>query len=305
MITDPDGTRVISSVGWVDRGALWVFDSVSAGPNVGELSDARYLVLHGGRLGQFAVVHHWDGGRVSITAHAFSEPARELGRIDVRGWTGSLHGQEAVWDCLPRSYVSYLKEDATGSAGYFAIRRVGVDVQVSRLGWFDDGDYDHDYQGVVSITEVPELDEVIFGVQRSSTLVRCTATGTSVSGEVQLTGHLGNPVPVASRLGPSIWVTDYDTVVRLSRPGLTVESSAALSSTSMFVGDPWVPTDERYLVVARPGSGDVVILDPDDLRITESIDVGRQPLEASVLNTGQLVARDWKTGDTLLGRVAG
>ena len=48
----------------------------------------------------------------------------------------------------------------------------------------------------------------------------------------------------------------------------------------------------------------MVILDAQDLQTSESIYLGRQPLTAAVLEGGQVVGRDWQTGDALLGQVA-
>jgi YVTN family beta-propeller protein len=49
----------------------------------------------------------------------------------------------------------------------------------------------------------------------------------------------------------------------------------------------------------RPGSSDVAVIDPSTLAFAKTIHVGRQPLVAVVLDAGQIIARDWKTGDLL------
>lgn len=250
------------------------------------------------------VVHHWRGERIRITVHAFRDSGRAVSRMDVTGWTGTITGDEGAWASLPAWYVGYLNRAATRTAGYFLIQRVGSAVQVSRLDWCDQRGYDLAYQGVVSVTEVPETGETLFGVQRSSVLVRCSQDGSSVTGEVWLPGHLGNPAPVCAALSDSVWVTDYNTLVRVDRREWTVKASAILSSPPAFVGNPWLPVSERYAAVARPASGDVVIVDAQDLHVTEIVRLGRQPLVAAVLRAGQLVARDWKTGAALFGRVA-
>ncbi len=71
----------------------------------------------------------------------------------------------------------------------------------------------------------------------------------------------------------------------------------------MFVGDAWVSPDESYLLVPRPGSGDVVALDAESLSPWASVELGQQPLVAVALADGRVVARDWKTGNTLLGHL--
>ncbi len=72
----------------------------------------------------------------------------------------------------------------------------------------------------------------------------------------------------------------------------------------MFVGDPWLSADESFLLVPRPGSGDVAVLDPESLALRMSVALGRQPLTAVALSGGRVVARDWKTGETLHGQTS-
>jgi len=54
--------------------------------------------------------------------------------------------------------------------------------------------------------------------------------------------------------------------------------------------------------VARPYSGDVVAVD-ERLKIRKSAKLGHQPQEAIELPSGDVIARDWKTGDLLRGRM--
>lgn len=77
----------------------------------------------------------------------------------------------------------------------------------------------------------------------------------------------------------------------------------AAAGTRMFVGEVWLPPDESMVVVARPGSGDVLVLDPTSLDVSASVELGREPLVTVSLTGGKVVARDWKTGDVLLGEM--
>jgi hypothetical protein len=54
--------------------------------------------------------------------------------------------------------------------------------------------------------------------------------------------------------------------------------------------------------IARPQSGDIVAVD-DRLKIRRRARLGRQPQEAVELANGDVIARDWKTGDLLRGRM--
>ena len=100
-----------------------------------------------------------------------------------------------------------------------------------------------------------------------------------------------------------MWAVDYDTVVRLDAASLTVEDrwlgqAPASNGHRMFLGDLWMSRDERELLAARPGSGDVVSLDPENLRVARTWVTGGEPLTAATLG-GRLIVRDWKTGDLL------
>jgi YVTN family beta-propeller protein len=65
-------------------------------------------------------------------------------------------------------------------------------------------------------------------------------------------------------------------------------------------GSVWFPEDGQRAVVPRPGSGDVVLIDAVTLDVISVLSIGRQPLEAVLTASGEVVARDWETGDTLV-----
>jgi hypothetical protein len=100
-----------------------------------------------------------------------------------------------------------------------------------------------------------------------------------------------------------VWVVDYDTLVLLDRSTLvrlgSVRLQQAPERTAMFVGEPWLDSSEEVLVVARPFSGDAVIVDPSDLSVTSIVELGQQPLEAAIVGDC-VVGRDWKTGSLLI-----
>ena len=308
MISDPTMSVALSSLGWIDHGSVWRFETQKERPSVIPLSDAKYLRLHQGQGQEFAVEHHWSGERVRLSAHSYVDPERAVSTIDVNGWTARVEGEDAAWSSLPKAYVGYLNDDATGAAGYFSIVLGDSGVVVDRLDWFDEG-YDHAYQAVVSVVQPSKSDELLFGVQRSSELVLFDHREKRVTRRVPLADRHGGPHPVVSMKSPAVWVTDYDTVVRLDRTGWSVERTALLqpapTGTQMFVGDVWVPPDESYLLIPRPGSGDVVRIDATDLSLIDRADLGQQPLVAVVLHDNVVVARDWKSGDVLTGTLPG
>ena len=103
------------------------------------------------------------------------------------------------------------------------------------------------------------------------------------------------------------WVVDYDTLVRLDRDDWSIDREALLQGprkmAGMFLGNMWTPHDQSYLLVPRPGSGDVLVIDPDSLAVTEAVSLGGEPLDAVVLCDGVLIAREWKTGRLMKGEI--
>jgi len=133
------------------------------------------------------------------------------------------------------------------------------------------------------------------------------ATGQS-KGTVELAGRGGNPDLFLRHGSAELWASDYDTIVVVDPVAWTVTRSAryqnAQAPTQLFIGDYAFDPDERICVVARPFSGDIVMVDPATLRVRGKAGVGGQPLEVAVIDHDQVVARDWKTGDLLQGRLA-
>lgn len=76
---------------------------------------------------------------------------------------------------------------------------------------------------------------------------------------------------------------------------------AAVAGTQKFIGDFSFVPGQGLCAVARPSSGDIVGVDVRTLEIVGSAKVGGQPLEVVALPSGEMVARDWKTGALLRG----
>jgi hypothetical protein len=72
----PDGTTLLSSIGWVDRDAPWRFDVAAGSCETIPLgSGARDVFLHATGSMRFAVAHHFDGARFEVTVRSVSAPA--------------------------------------------------------------------------------------------------------------------------------------------------------------------------------------------------------------------------------------
>jgi hypothetical protein len=152
---------------------------------------------------------------------------------------------------------------------------------------------------------VPETGELLFGVQRSSDVILCDPDSPRVKREIRLTGHVGNPAPFVRQHAPEVWAVDDDTVVRVDRRTWQVTGDLAgrqpIERPRMFLGGMWFPADERTSVVARPGLADVVTLDTSTMAVVARTETSGQPLQAALLPSWRVVARDWKIGSILFG----
>ena len=109
VILNSDRTQAVSTLGWVDKGSLWMTSVDKESPRTVFLSDANYLSVFAGEQDHFAVVHHWDGGRLEISAHAYSNPQAVISRLSLR---------EAI-SGIP-SRVEILKRRRSSRLGRFA-----------------------------------------------------------------------------------------------------------------------------------------------------------------------------------------
>jgi hypothetical protein len=303
VIVDPGERVVLSNLGWVDHGAVWRYDASTGRVDHVGLGDARHLVLQTGAGGLFTAVHHYDGSRLTVTVQSFDRPMAIVAQVVVNGWVARRTGDAEVWAALPQQYVGWLNGDATGAAGYFLVSITPEGAEVARLDWFDGRWYDLMYQSVVAVAAIPQSGELLFGVQRAGHLVLAERSGERRR-TVELAQRRGNPVPHVRTTAAEVWAIDYDTLVCLDSSTWdatgVVRLQEAADGRAMFVGDLWMPPSEDVIVVPRPGSGDVVLVDPARLHVDRSVPLGRQPLVAAIAGQ-QLVARDWKTGEALLG----
>ncbi len=305
MIADDKRTVLVSSLGWVEHDALWVFrvgDEKESTLPLG--SGARYLSLHSAGGDHFAVAHHFEGARFELTVHGFDHPEKALARTVLDEKRSNLPGEPELWQSVPRFYVDYLAFPPWKDFVLIELSPTQGKLNVHSLDWYGES-YDKGYQGVVAVIEMPDPDIALVSVQRSSELVvHDLATGTKRAG-VRLAGRHGNPQIRFRKRAPELWALDYDTIVVLDANTWEKKRSARLqdaaSGTMQFAGDFAFDADESLCVVARPFSGDVVGLDPETLRVRSSARVGKQPLEVAVLPENRVVARDWRTGETLQG----
>ena len=304
MLIDARGTVVVSSLGWVDRGGLWVLRVADGRETRVALSEAEWLSLHPGRDDHLAVMHHFEGGRVEITVHALGDPAAILGRAVLAAGGGPVDGAAATWARVPAYYTAYCREAAWADYGLVRVDAAAGRVEAQRLEWYDEA-YDKDYQGIVGVAEVPGQDLVIVSVQRNSQPVLYDPVARRKVGVIDLAGHLGNPTLRFRRHARELWADDYDVLVKLE-PGTWRRLGArrlqsATAGSGAFIGPFCFDAEETLCVVPRPYSGDVLALDPRTMRKRFRARTGGQPLDAMALPDGSVVAREWKTGALLRG----
>jgi hypothetical protein len=308
VITDGERRVALSNLGWVDYGAIWRFDMSTGAVDHIQLGDAKHLALRACGGEEFSVVHYFDGSRVEITTHTFADPSEARRRVVVSSWAPTVSADLAPWPSSPSFFVAWLNDDATAASGYFLISVQDRQAAIERLDWFDGDSYDLGYQSVIAVSEVPRSGDLVFGIQRSSHLVVSSPSLANSIRRVDLSGGHGNAVPHVRVGAAEIWTVDYDTLVRLDWRSWEVTGTLRLqeasSGTRMFVGDLWMPPDEQYVPVPRPGTGDIIAIDPVRLAQVSVATTGRQPLVAAVLGDRRVVARDWKIGDLLVGDLA-
>jgi hypothetical protein len=298
---------VLSSIGWVDHGALWRYDVATGAVDAIPAGEgATYLSLHTGGAGRFAVAHHFDGKRFEITVREFAAPEKVLARATIDPDGSTLSGDASAWADVPRLYVAMLSFAPWDD---FVLVRPEPDagrLEVFRLEWFDQS-YDKMYQGVVDVVGLPDGATAVVSVQRSSRIiVHDLATGKARS-VVDLGGRAGNPKLTLREGGSELWADDYDCLVVVHTRDWQVDRKrrmqSAISGTQQFMGDYAFARDAPVCVVARPFAGAVDAVHTGTLKTLSSAKVGGQPLQVAALPEGRVVARDWKTGALLQGRL--
>lgn len=317
MLIDSKESTLVSNFGYVEGGQLWICDTATSKVRQAKIGEAKYLSFYDGNEGLFAAVHHFEGSRLEITAHLKANPDNVLARISIADSKSSFDGDMTIWNKLPRAYVAYYVRFKVDSASppkvpsndgffLFLIDASKRDVEILTLDWFDDS-YDHGYQGVIGVRQVPDSELLLFAIQRDSKPVLYDPKSRKVVKKLSLDDRHGNP-HLRFRQTGELWVHDYDTLLRIDPKNWEVKNKirlqgAGLKNVQQFIGDFVFNVNESLCAVARPFSGDVVALDTKTFKVTHEAKLGREPLDCAILKNGNVFARDWKTGDLLTGRL--
>lgn len=303
MIVDPAETYIIASVGPADAQSVWSYEVASGQAQRILMTDDGWIEPWAGTGNLFAVVHRTQGARVALSARLINSPSDVISRITSVGEKWMFEGDVSAWDSLPHAYTDhrhlYLLD----------MHRQMVQRQV--LSWYD-ASYDKGYQGIVAVTQVPSHDLLIISIQRDSEPVLYDPRNGRAMGKIRLAGRRGNPRLRFCKKGAELWASDYDTLVRLTSldwsifgvlhlQGEAVTEVAGLSVPKrQFIGEFALNRDETVCAVARPYSGDVLLVDAQHFRVTHRVVTGREPFDVTVLSDGRVIARDWKSGDLLI-----
>ena len=306
MISNPEESIIVSSMGWVDKGRLWTLETSSEDIKKLDLSDARYLSLHSKGGEYFSIVHHYDGEKIVISAHAFHKPETALATIHWENGKGRFEGDAEIWEKVPRAYPEYLQRPSKSDFYLLSIDPIGPELDILDLDWYDDS-YDKGYQGVIGAVEVPQTSNLIISVQRDSNPILYDLDERKVIRKLVLAERHGNPRLTFRHRADELWADDYDTLLSIDPDDWTVKKRIRLQdaakNTMQFIGDYAFNKYEALCAVARPFSGDVVALDTKRFKITHHSKLGKQPLEVCLLNNGIVYSRDWKTGELLKGKI--
>jgi hypothetical protein len=306
MILSMDETRVISTLGWVDGGAVWVCETATTQIRRVPLSDARYLAIHPGARDVFAAVHHFDGARLDLTVHRATAPVPEVARIAIAGDRAAFRGDAEVWRSLPRCYAGWYGPAGAEAFCLFIVDARRREVEIQRLDWHERL-FDPQRQGIIGVAEVPGSPHVLISVQRDSQPLLYDPRSRTVVRRISLAGRVGNPVVRFRARAPELWATDYDVLLRLDARDWSITNAVRLAglpagggpAARQYIGDFAFNHDESLCVVARPFEGDVVALNTESFSVTHRAVTGGRPLDVALLHDRRVFARDWQTGELL------
>jgi len=301
MIASPDRRVVLSSLGWIEGDAIWCFDVVSGkARTIPQNTGARYSSLHSAGNERFVIVHHFDGVKFMASVSLFSAPELTVSSVAHENGRNSLGGNADAWTGMPGLFVEYLKSPWND---HVLIKIDSGHVHIQRLEWYDSS-FDKDYQGVLDVIALPDPRYALISVQRGSELIVHDLETGRAHRRVSLGAQFGNPKLALRNGGRELWASDYDTLAVVDTQTWRVlrkrRLQSAAAGSGLFIGD-FSFSPGGTCCVGRPHSGDVVALD-ERLKISRVAHLGRQPVEAIELNDGDVIARDWKTGDLLTGR---
>jgi hypothetical protein len=298
---DKERRRVVSSIGWADRAAIWVFDLASRQIELIPIPDAKYVTVR--RFGEVVRVVHFGGDTPTIAIRTLSNLHHDAAVLRVARDSPTFLGDAGLWANIDACVLLPTKKGTR----LIAIDAPSRSVRFLDLKWYLQGEYDLGYQGLIDCLSPPGREYTIVSVQRSSQLVVLDIRKNEKIREISLADRGGNPL-LTLLSDTEILATDYDTMCRVDLDSMSLVASQRVQGNSdkgarHFVGD--FSLDEAGVLLARPFSGDAVLLDPSHFSILDRAVTGGEPLQAVRVSSNAVLARDWKTGHPLEGAFAG
>src|SRR2546421_998033 len=115
MIVNAAGTKVVSNLGWIDRGSIWTYTVTDNRSQQVALSDSRWLSIIPGASDYFAVIHEREDSTTRLTVHSFVDVTDVISTIELISTIASKkphlaepirpRGNASVWASLPRAYI--------------------------------------------------------------------------------------------------------------------------------------------------------------------------------------------------------
>lgn len=297
MIFDAKHGRLIDNLGWVDGGFLWVHAVATGVTQKIVVGNATYLNLRAGTSDYFMVT---CGNEVSV--RRISEPGMPLAAVRISDEHSDFTGDLKLWDHFDTS----LRIEGEQGAALVYIDAVEQHVQRLDISWYSDCRYDLTWQDLGNCMTLPGGRHVVATVQRSSVLIIIDREENRKVAEVPLAGRNGNP-KLSMRGTDDFLASDYDTMCRIETDSMHVVAKAHLQpppgGTRQFLGG-YQLLDVDTLLVARPFSGDVLLVDSRNFSILDKAPIAGQPLVAHRISETEVLARDWKTGEPYVGRLS-
>lgn len=298
MIYDAAAQVVVGNLGWVDKGALWVFDLQTRTESRLVVEGAGFLSLRAGQNGLFRLVHH-QSADCGVSIRSIRKPDIELASMRVERGRPRFFGDLDLWRFVERAVVL-----VTGQRQRLFL----IDAPGGRLidldrSWFTEANYDLGYQGLTDCLSLAGTDRIIVSVQRSSRLVVIDSRRNERVGSITLAGRGGNP-QLRQHSHVDLVASDYDTLClvdakKLALMGATRLQEADASNKQQFIGD--YDLGSTTCAIARPFSSDVLLVDLPHFNVLSRTPVGGQPLAVCMTSKSHFLTRDWQTGHAEVG----
>jgi hypothetical protein len=251
LLVDRAESRLLSNLGWIDHGSIWLLDIESGEIGLVRLGDGEYVRLHAGRGDLFAAALVSSSGTPWMTVTVRGAAAPDDVRARWEAGTTRADGSPEDWSRVPTVFVGF--DPGTRTYVSVSLDPSSGAVETDPLEWFDDS-YDWGYQAPIAVCRVPGSDLLLFSVQRSSDLVLYDPRTRRVQHKIQLAGGTAIPSQFSDRTlrscGPSTTTPSCALTQRAgrsqapssyrARPRGQCSSSARSRSTRPSTAAPWL-----------------------------------------------------------------